>query len=509
MRRFVHWLEDAASCVWALLYWNARKSLYVLGRRRGRCPCQDPSDAGTSGPAHCDAVLHLNKPMRFRHVCPLLVPGPGGKGAFCGVPADKVRPFWGRALKFFGGSLLVLYIAGTSVFFIGMRATGVNTLSWRQVAWPGAWGQITHERSKYFFKQAITACAAHDYQTAFRSMATALALDPHNYDARLLMAQYSEFAGEFLTGDRFFKSLLREFPETRARTAITFHDTLLSMGRHETLALHCLDMAGGDNPDHPTWTGSLLLAMHLGKLGPAFPAKHPDAIARLDPDSRRLVQAQALLNDGKVNEARAGLRHAFTAPVNANHVIQQIRMFLRTGSPADAEVAWTINARDLEPFDRQLARCWIDHGLGYASLAAMEFASLADGPQTEQTLDKLVATLVMQPDPDAFRALHRRMLAGQEAITLQAAGEMWLAALVCQAPKERDHWARICAERFLMDYPPISTIRFDSRDKEQKDTVPFLVNAGVFSRETINGLYWKTRQDGGNNDKQSPFKTSR
>lgn len=501
MKRMVHWLEDAVVCIWALMYWNARKSRYVLGRRLGRCPCQDPSDIGSSRPVHCDASQHLNKPIRFRHVCPLLVPGAGGKGAFCSVKPHGVQPFWGRALKFFVGALLVLYVAGIAVFFLGLRATGVNTLSVRQVVWPGAWGQIKQERSKFFFMQAISACARQDYQRAFRSMATALTLDSHNYDARLLMAQYSEFADEFLTGDRFFKALMYEFPQMRVRTAITFHDTLLAVGRHEILAIHCLDMAAENNPDRSTWTGSLLLAMHLGKLGPEFLAKHPDKYTHLEPDARRLVQAQALLNDGKVNEARADLRHAFTSPVNANYVIQQIRLFLRTGSPADAEVAWAINARNLLPFERQLARCWIDHGLGYASLAGMEFSSLAAGHQTEQNLDKLVATLVMQPNPDAFQALHRRMLAAQHTITVQTTGEMWLASLVCQAPKERDYWAQISKERFHMSYPLISNIRYDSRAKNQEGAVPFLVNTGVFSRETITELYWKTPQDAGTNNK--------
>jgi hypothetical protein len=190
--------------------------------------------------------------------------------------------------------------------------------------------------------------------------------------------------------------------------------------------------------------------------------------------------------------------------VNANYVIQQIRMFLRSGSPADAEVAWTINARDLEPFDRLLTKSWIDHGLGYAPLANMEFSSLIDQPQNEQTLDKLVTTLIMHPDADAFRDLHRRMLVDQESITLRAAGDMWIAAVVCQSVKERDFWALICAERFRMNYPPISTIRFEARHKEQKDTVPFLVNSGVFSRETITALYWKTRQDGGTNNTTGP-----
>ncbi|HSH96633.1 MAG TPA: hypothetical protein VK968_20965, partial [Roseimicrobium sp.] len=182
MMRLANWLEDAVHCIWGLLYWNVRKSVYVLRRRRGRCPCQDPSDFGTAGLAHCDASLHLNQPIRFRHVCPLLVAGPGGKGAFCSVPAAQVRPFWGRALKFFGGSALVLYLAATSLFYVGMRTTGVNTLSWHQVAWPGSWGEIPHERSKFFFKRAMLACARLDYREAYQSMATALEQDPQNYE---------------------------------------------------------------------------------------------------------------------------------------------------------------------------------------------------------------------------------------------------------------------------------------------------------------------------------------
>ena len=491
IRRLANWLEDAALCVWALLYWNARKSLYVLKRRRGRCPCQDPSDFGTSGRAHCDASLHLNQPIRFRHVCPLLVAGPGGKGAFCSVSASEVRPFWGRAIKFFAGSALAFYLAGTTLFYVGMRATGVDTLSWRQVAWPGAWGEIPHERSKFFFKRAMIACARLDYREAYQSMATALAQDPQNYQARLLMAQYSEFAGDYLTADQFFKELRRDFPDQHLRTEVTFHDTLLSVGRHKTLALHCIERASATNPDRAAWIGTLLMAMHLGRLGPAFIAKNQEAVSHLDPDARLLVQAQAALVAGDVRAARALLRHTFAPPVNANYVIQQLRMFLRSGSPADAEVAWTVNGGGMDAFDRQLTKSWIDHGLGYASLAGMEFTALADRPYTQQTLDKLVATLVMQPDAEALRHLHDRVLKGPEPLTLTTAGEMWIAALVCDSARERNYWRQVCSERFQMDYPPILAISFASIEKRPPDTVPFLVEIGVFSRETITSLYWK------------------
>ncbi|HTJ79217.1 MAG TPA: hypothetical protein VL357_09490 [Rariglobus sp.] len=439
----------------------------------------------------------MNKPIRFRRVCPLLVPGADGRGAFCSVPADKVRPFWGRAFIFLMGGLAGGYLAGATVLFVGVRMTGVDSLAWHQVVWPGSWGEISHERSQYFFKRAILACARQDYPLAYRSMATALEEDPHNYDVRLLMAQYAEFAGDFITADQFFEQILREFPKSGLRTAITWHDTLLSVGRPKALAAQCLRMAVADKDRRFIWTGSLLLAMHLGHLGPDFVAKNEEAIGRLGPDIRSLVQAEALLVSGDVPAALAGLRHPFSQPVDGNLVIQQIQFFLRAGAPADAEVAWTVNAHGLDEFDRRLARCWIDRAMGYAPLGELEFSALADRSHDEATLDKLVATLVMQPDQEWCRSLHRRVLKGPEPVTPAVASEMWLAAMVCGLPLERDFWTNYNAEKFHMTYPRIEAVDFGTLKGSQAGTVPFLVGMSPFGRNTIAALYWRVKPPGG------------
>lgn len=492
MMRALHWLEDAGRCIWALLYWNVRKSLYVFRGRSGRCPCQDPSDFGGKGGVHCEASRDLKNPLRFRRVCPLLVPGSYGRGAYCSVPANRVRPFWGRALLFFGAAFAVIYVAGVTTVFVGMRARGVDSLRWHQVAWPGLWKDVPRERSKYFFKRALQACARRDYQDAYRSMATALAEDPRNYDARLLMAQYAEFAGDFLTGDELFGRLMGEFPEARLRTAVTLHDTLLAAGRYGVLAGHCLRMAEADAAHRSTWVGSLLLAMHLGRIGPAFVTENDKALARLDTAARRLILAEARLAGGDAPAAVALLRGAFAPPVDGNYAIQQIRMFLRAGYPADAEMAWTVNTRGLDEFDRRLARCWVDHGLGYLTLSEMEFSSLADRVSTvPAALDKLVATLVMQPDRESFLQLHRSLLKTPAAPGVEVVAGMWLAALVCGADRERDYWARQSLERFRQVYPGVEAVNFRSVDATKNDTVPFLAGFAPFGRETVMSLYWR------------------
>jgi len=323
-------------------------------------------------------------------------------------------------------------------------------------------------------------------------MATALEMDPRNYDARLLMAQYAEFAGDFITAEEFFDQILRDFPEAVTRTAITYHDTLLAVGRSEVLAKFCLRMGAEDAANRSNWVDSLLLAMHLGRLGPDFVAGNGAALARLTSDERRMVQGEALLVSGDRRAAWASLRMTFNPPVEANHVMQQIQWFLRAGAPADAEVAWSVNSRGLDEFDRQLARCWVDQGLGYPALAELEFAALADPSCSRQVIDKLVATLVMQPDANSFTHLHRRVLAaGPEAITRETVDEMWLAAVVCGGAAERDYWAKQAKESFGLVYPVIRAVNFNSLDGAKVGTVPFLVGGASLGRNTIEALYWR------------------
>ena len=483
-------LTDAARCGWALIYWNIRKSVFVLGGRRGNAPCQNPSDIGGPNGVRCDACLDMSVSLRFRRVCPLLVAGADGRGAFCSVAASRVRPFWGRALGFFGAAAVVLYFMGATLAFVGIRATGVSTLAWTQVAWPGSWHEIPQERSKYFYRQALVACARRDYPSAYQSMVTAVAQDPHNYEARLLVAQYAAYAGESLGADRLFGLLAEGFPAQRERTVITYHDTLLAVGRFEALARHCLYQAQAEST-RPAWVGALVLAMYQGRLGTAFVADNRAEVAQLGPDAGMLVQAVAAVSEGDASAALAALRHTLSPSAASVYVIQQIQLLLKIGASVDAEMAWTVNAQTLPEFDRLLSRVWIDAGQGYGALAALEFSALVERAVGLAEWDKLAATLVMQPNREAFGYWHRRALRAGEALTREQVSLLWVAALVCGAEAERDTWARYLAERLRVVYPPIEAVNFQSSRGAELGSVPFLVGLAPLGRNTIASLYWR------------------
>lgn len=90
--------------VWALFYWNARKTIFRLRGRRGVAPCQHPSDSGTAMKTACDACTAWHRRVRFRLVCPLLKQDDAGLWV-CSVDRAGVRPFWGRAFAYTGGTL--------------------------------------------------------------------------------------------------------------------------------------------------------------------------------------------------------------------------------------------------------------------------------------------------------------------------------------------------------------------------------------------------------------------
>jgi hypothetical protein len=305
-----------------------------------------------------------------------------------------------------------------------------------------------------------------------------------------LVAQYAAYAGESLGSDRLFALLEEGFPEQRERTAITYHDTLLAVGRYEVLARHCLKQAQAE-ASRPAWVNALLLAVNLGRLGPGFVAENQAEVAQLGADAARLLQAVAAMSTGDTAAALAALRYTFTDPVNSGYVLQQLQLLLKVGAPVDAEMAWTVNSPTLPEFDQLLSRSWIDAGQGYGALAAMQFSALVERAKGPAEWDKLAATLVRQPSREALGYWHRRALRAGDQVTQEQASLLWVAALVCGAEVERDLWSRYLAERLRVVYPPIKDVNFNSSSGAELGSVPFLVGLAPLGRNTIASLYWR------------------
>ena len=117
------WLEDCGRFWWALIALNLSKTLFAARGRRGRWPCQSPSDSGRAWETTCEAKALWNNPARFRRVCPILKKAPDGRWV-CSANTADVRPFWGRAAAWFGGAAIALSVAGTILYFVFLRIVG-------------------------------------------------------------------------------------------------------------------------------------------------------------------------------------------------------------------------------------------------------------------------------------------------------------------------------------------------------------------------------------------------
>jgi tetratricopeptide (TPR) repeat protein len=251
------WLGDIFRMGWALAYWNARKSIFVLGRRRGQCPCQNPSDSGRAMETGCEAILHWQRPGRFRRVCPLLVPKQKG-GWVCSVSADGVRPFWGRALGYAGGTLLALAIVAGGGAFCTMRVIGYR-VSLRQVFWPPAWSEMREVRAQLFVEQARTHYKAGRIREAMNALLTAHEVAPADYAVAMTLAQVMQ-AGNPGAADGIYLQMLKQHPEKRTETARVWFLSLLGRGRLADVAALSRRQLPADPAQAAVWTHALIFA---------------------------------------------------------------------------------------------------------------------------------------------------------------------------------------------------------------------------------------------------------
>lgn len=250
-------ISDFFRLAWGLLYWNARKSAHLLGGRRGRCPCQHPSDSGRAGETACAAVASWKDPARFRRLCPLLRQNAYGLWR-CSVDAADVRPFWGRATAFYGTLLAGGYLAVALAAFVFLREVGYH-VTYPGVLWPPAWNRLDRIRSEFFYERFRAAAAAGDMQTALLSLANAYGLDPANLGMGMQLAQFWQVSHPAFS-DNIYARLLRDHPAQAEATAQVWFRAMLARGDFkgvESLAAARIAAA----PDKPgAWLTAFLFA---------------------------------------------------------------------------------------------------------------------------------------------------------------------------------------------------------------------------------------------------------
>lgn len=275
------WLEDLGRLVWALFYWNTRKSIFRLRRGRGHCPCQNPSDSGEPMQTGCDAVNGWNQPVRFRRVCPLLQRNDAGQWV-CSVRAAEVRPFWGRVGAYVGGTVLAVALTVVLGVFGLMRGIGYE-VTLRQIVWPPAWSELNEVRSRLFIAQAREHYAKGEVREALSALSVAYGLDPRNYHVAMMLAQFYQ-AGNPSLADDMYARLLREEPEHRGETARVWFRSLLARGRLADVAEVARRQLESEPAQAAAWTHALIFAArHMNRpeiLGKASAEKDVPQAAR-------------------------------------------------------------------------------------------------------------------------------------------------------------------------------------------------------------------------------------
>ncbi|MDI1335597.1 MAG: hypothetical protein PSU94_05370 [Lacunisphaera sp.] len=490
IRLFYHWVADTFRLFGALFYWNARKSIYVLGGRQGQCPCHDRSDSGHPGETHCEAVWHWHKPARFRRVCPLLQLTPDGWR--CSVAPSGVRPFWGRALRISSLFALVLVLLAGCGTYALLRATVGPSITPLHVFWPGKWREIRVEQSRAFQQKAMVAFSRRAYRQATLELASSLERDPGNYEAALLLSQIAQFQGNHDFADKMFERLLREFPAQRKRTALVFHDTLLGLWRSDALAKLSLRMALADPDNTAVWVRSLLLALRLSAACSNFIVQNKETIGRLPAHAILLVNAVDHIAAGKAAAAVELLRQPFAGPWNQVYIQQQLSLLLHLRQPDAAQRLLGLYAVALPATEQSLMAYATGKVAGEDMLARLDLAIAMRLPDSAYRTARLASVLIDYPDRAAFQQFDQFLTSDAGRLAKADPVALWAAALACGEPREADYWAAEAKARTGLLLPPIRRINYDSQLFEDPASPAYLVNSLPLGREIIYSLVQQT-----------------
>lgn len=308
-----------------------RKTFFVIGRRRGHCPCHNPSDSGVAMQTGCEAITGWAKQDRFKRVCPLLAQT--DKGAWvCGVSASEVRPFWGRAIAV---ALTIVVLGWAMVVFAvfgGMRSIGYE-VQLSQIAWPPAWHELRGIRADLFIAKARASYNEGQVRNAIKELSVAYELNPHHYQVGMMLAQFYQ-AGSPSRADELYRKLLGEHEARRNETARAWFQSLLSRGRLQDIA----ELARRQlliEPEHSgAWVHAVLFATRYSPNNKLL-AEIRDNETVLAPVRRVIDLAMQVRNSDPAGGRRLLLGTPLTKEFTYEKVYR-VEELLRLGFPQDA-----------------------------------------------------------------------------------------------------------------------------------------------------------------------------
>lgn len=429
-RRVTGWLGDFFRFWWALFYWNTRKTWFRLrGAHRDDCPCQNYSDSGHALDSRCDAVVHWQKPARFRRVCPLLAATPNGWR--CSADAERVRPFWGRAGAYLAGALLGCYLLGTIGVYTALRLARYET-SYLAVVWPGRWGELRNSQEKLYAARAQKALQAGNYQEAILSLEMVTKLNPRNYAAGLALAGLSQVAAQPHVADHIYERLMHDVPEQRIQTAQIWFRLLLARGAYGKVKPLAAAMMNEDPGDRAAWLHALLFSArrtddgaYLGDVLAAQPHL-PGWCVEIIGTEQQLLQKHPAL-------ALPRLLRVHRQPASPYLPYYQIDRLLRHGYVDQANAVLDNYRGALRPDEATFLRLRVYQAKGWTSLVDPELDSLLRYEMSPRIIGQFCSYLIKYPNPAFFAHYHDRFVAAAlpvNADTISLYQASYLAAIL-------------------------------------------------------------------------------
>ncbi len=427
-RPALEWLGDLGRLAWGLPYWNARKTAFRIRGGSGTAPCQHPSDSGRAGRTGCEACLGWRSADRFRRLCPLLEIAADGRRV-CSVDAANVRPFWGRALLYWGGSAAALFLVAAIGAFTTFRAIGYR-VPFHVVAWPPAWHRIHQARADYFYRMAVAAFSAGDVRQGFLALNQVYALDPGNVNAALLLAQFTQIANPDYS-DMIYTRLLLQHREDTEATAQAWFRALLSRGDFMSLGRLSGRMLREGVVHAPAWTQGILFAERMtgdpGEVdrllaGPAQISGATRSVLSLDRDIR----------DGTAEERRKRVELSVGGAGSAFEFYYSLGRLADEGAASDVVSFLDGPGRNsLEAYDREALKLDAFSILDWRVLEQREIDFILDQGASAPVATLVAAHLIRHPSAESAEYAFRRL----ELKPLPAAAENSgaHAALLCMA----------------------------------------------------------------------------
>lgn len=363
-------------------------------------------------------------------MCPLLVETKDGLR--CSANTADVRPFWGRAFGFAGGSVLALYAVGVIGVFIFLRTIGYP-VSILHVGLPPLWHRVGQARGWFFLERSHRAFAQGKTAEGLLYLDNSYHFDHGNYAAGLSLAKHYQ-VGQPARSDEVFAELLRDHPDKQHNTAFDWFRALLARGSFARIITLAHDELLTDPAHGAVWVRALLFATRQ--------TNHPDILRELatsnDPAARGwrpVFETELLLRERRLAEARAAVLRPWPPEVSAPFTIfYRVQALIGLGETFEALdlLARNTGVLDSEAEVTLLLEAYAAHGSKTA--LQQEFERLLAPRFTKENISiiKIIcAQLIRYPDRAIFERLCDKVQREGIALSTETAG-VWF-SLLCAA----------------------------------------------------------------------------